>query len=83
MGGIRENIPSSPLRRPVKINIYRRNRVIIDTLNDNEPNPAEQDRGEIKDKGEDKTEIESKNKNQTFLKRSDIFPGQRTGRGAK
>jgi len=40
LGSIREDISSSLLRRPVKINICRRNKIIVDTLDDNEPNPA-------------------------------------------
>jgi len=70
LGGIRENIPFSPLRYPVKINIYRRSRVIINTLNNNEPNRSRQDRGKIKDKDEDKVEIESKNENKVEIERS-------------
>ena len=61
MGGICEDIPSSLLRRPVKINIYKRSRVIVNTLDDDEPNPVGQDGGEVKDEDEDEIEIENKN----------------------
>ena len=81
MNNIRENILSSPLQYPVKINTYRRSRVIIDTLDNNEPNRSEQDKREIKDKDEDKIEIESKNKNKTEIERSQrdriSFPDER------
>jgi len=70
LGGIRKDILSSPLRRPVKINTYRRSRVIIDTLNNDEPNRSGQDRGEIKDKDEDKVEIENENKDKVEVERS-------------
>jgi len=69
LGGIREDIPSFSLRRPVKINIYRRSRVIIDTLNDNESNPAEQDGWEVKGEDEDKAEVESKNEDKVEVER--------------
>ncbi len=70
MGDIRKDIPSSPLRYPVKINIYKRSRVIVDTLNDNKPNRSGQDKREIKDKNEDEAEVENKNKDKTEIERS-------------
>ncbi len=69
LGNICKNVPSSPLRRPVKTNIYKRSRVIINTLSNNEPNPAEQNRGEVKDKNQDKIEIENKNEDKIEVER--------------
>jgi len=69
LGNIREDILSSLLRRPVKINKYRRSRVIINTLDDNEPNRSGQDGGEIKSEDEDKAEIESENEDKTKIER--------------
>ncbi len=69
MGDIREDVLFSLLRRLVKINIYRRSRVIIDTLDDDEPNRSGQDRGEVKGKNEDKAEVESENKEEIKIER--------------
>jgi len=43
---------------------------IVESTDDNEPNPVGQDRGETKNKNEDKAEIKSKNEDKIKVERS-------------